>query len=41
MRPETRPAKVRVSIRSGAENLRPGDTIEGKRAGDAVQCLAG
>ncbi len=28
MRPETRPAKVRVSIRSGAENLRPGDTIE-------------
>lgn len=28
MRAGNRPAKVRVSIRSGAENLRPGDTIE-------------
>ena len=28
LRAETRPVKVRVSIRSGAENLHPGDTIE-------------
>jgi competence protein ComEC len=28
MHPGIRPAKVRVSIRSGAENLRPGDAIE-------------
>ena len=28
VRPENRPVKVRISIRSGAENLRPGDTIE-------------
>jgi competence protein ComEC len=28
MQPDNRPEKVRVSIRSGAEALRPGDTIE-------------
>jgi competence protein ComEC len=28
MQPDIRPEKVRVSIRSGAEMLRPGDTIE-------------
>ncbi|HUB85817.1 MAG TPA: DUF4131 domain-containing protein, partial [Rhizomicrobium sp.] len=28
MRPDSRPAKVRVSVRSGAENLQPGDAIE-------------